>query len=125
MSNYHVSIKEVSKDCTARERIMMKDTTNAIKLDEAISDDTPLVISPAAYAILSIHNDKSDNPDYENYVIIDRGGAKFVTGSPSFWSSFSEIWDEMKNEPEEYSIEVYKRDSKNYKGKQFLTCSIV
>ena len=125
MENYHVSIKEVSKDCTARERIMLKDTTNAIKLDEAITDETPLVISPAAYAVLAIHNEKSDNPDYENYVIIDRGGTKFVTGSPSFWSSFCEIWEEMKNESEEYSIEVYKRDSKNYKGKQFLTCSII
>ena len=104
---------------------MLKDTTNAIKLDEAITDETPLVISPAAYAVLAIHNEKSDNPDYENYVIIDRGGTKFVTGSPSFWSSFCEIWEEMKNESEEYSIEVYKRDSKNYKGKQFLTCSII
>lgn len=125
MENYHVSIKEVSRECTARERIMLKDTTNAIKLDEAITDETPLVISPAAYAVLAIHNEKSDNPDYENYVIIDRGGTKFVTGSPSFWSSFTEIWEEMKNESEEYSIEVYKRDSKNYKGKQFLTCSII
>jgi hypothetical protein len=26
---------------------------------------------------------------------------------------------------EQFSIEVYKKDSKNYKGKQFLTCSIV
>ena len=36
-----------------------------------------------------------------------------------------EIFEEMQNENEAYEIEVYKVDSKNYKGKQFLTCSIV
>ena len=125
MENYKVSIMEVSRDCTARERIMLKDTTNAIKLDEAATVDAPLVITPDAYAVLAIHNEKSDNVDYENYVVIDKRGNKYVTGSPSFWSSFMEIWEEMQGETEEWSIEVYKRDSKNYKGKQFITCSII
>lgn len=125
MEGYKVSISEVSKELTARERIMLKDTSNAVKLDEAAKGDTPLVITPAAYAVLDIHNEKSDNVDYKNYIIMDVSGTKYVTGSPSFWSSFIEIWEEMANESEEYSIEVYKMDSKNYKGKQFLTCSIV
>lgn len=125
MEGYKVSISEVSKELTARERIMLKDTSNAVKLDEAANGDTPLVITPAAYAVLDIHNEKSDNVDYKNYIIMDASGTKYVTGSPSFWNSFIEIWEEMANESEEYSIEVYKMDSKNYKGKQFLTCSIV
>lgn len=125
MTSYNVTIKEASMELTARERIMMKDTTNAIKLDEAANGETPLVITPAGFAVLSIHNEKSDNVDYENYIIMDTDGNKYVTGSPSFWASFTEIWEEMKDEAEEYSIEVYKRDSKNYKGKQFLTCSII
>lgn len=125
MTGYNVTIKEVSKEMTARERIMLKDTTNAVKLDEAANGETPLVITPTAYAVLGIHNEKSDNVDYENYVIMDADGNKYVTGSPSFWTSFMEIWEEMMDEDEQYSIEVYKRDSKNYKGKQFLTCSII
>lgn len=124
MEGYKVSIKESSKELTAKERIMMKDTSNAVKLDEATKDGH-LLITPAAYVILSIHNEKSDNVDYENYLILDKSGNKYVTGSPSFWASFMDIWDEMAEETEEYSIEVYKLDSKNYKGKQFLTCSIV
>lgn len=124
MEGYSVTIKEVSKELTARERLMVKDTSNAVKLDEAVAD-TSLVITPLAFAVLSIHNDKSDNPDYENYVILDKGGSKFVTGSPSFFSSFMDIYNEMKNEEEDWQIEVYKKDSKNYKGKQFLTCSII
>ena len=121
MEGYSVSIRECSTELTARERIKLKDTTNAIKLDEAASGETPLVIRPAAYAVLDIHNEKSDNKDYPNYIIMDDEGNKYVTGSESFWSSF----EEMQNENEAYEIEVYKVDSKNYKGKQFLTCSIV
>lgn len=124
MEGYKVTIKEVSKEMTARERILFKDTSNAIKLDEAANGDVPLVITPADYAVLSVHNAKSENPDYEQYIIIDSEGNKFVTGSPSFWQSFKDIWDEMAGEGE-YSISVYKMDSKNYKGKQFLTCSII
>lgn len=125
MEGYSVSIRECSTELTARERIKLKDTTNAIKLDEAVNGETPLVIRPAAYAVLDIHNEKSDDKDYLNYIVMDDEGNKYVTGSESFWTSFKEIFDEMKNENEAYEIEVYKVDSKNYKGKQFLTCSIV
>ena len=125
MEGYSVAIREVSKEMSARERIKLKDTTNAIKLDEATTGEATLVIAPVAYAILDIHNDKSDNKDYANYIIMDDAGNKYVTGSESFWTSFKEIWDEMENENEAYEIEVYRVDSKNYKGKQFLTCSIV
>lgn len=120
---YKVEIAFCSKELTARERIMMKDTTNAVKLDEATKDGNKLVITPDMYAVLKVHNDKSDNDEYEQYVILDKDGTKYVTGSPSFWSSFEEIAEEMADE--EYQIECYKLDSKNYKGKQFLTCSII
>ena len=71
MENFKVTIKETSRDFTSRERIKIKDTTNAIKLDEAIKGDEKLTINPEAYAVLGIHNEKSDNKDYENYIIID------------------------------------------------------
>nr|DAV56661.1 MAG TPA: hypothetical protein [Caudoviricetes sp.] len=38
----------------------------------------------------------------------------------------TEIVDEMSAAGEtDYELEVYRMDSKNYKGKQFITCSIV
>lgn len=122
---YAVKIVESSKELTAKERIKMKDTSNAVKLDTVLGGDEPLCITPTMYAILSVHNDKADDPDYEQYLIIDETGAKFVTGSKSFWNSFIEIWTEMKDEDEEWMLEVYKKDSKNYSGKKFITCSIV
>lgn len=122
---YKVEIKEVSKDLTARERLMLKDTSNAIKLDEVANSDSAFIFTPVAYAVLNVHNDKStDNPDYEQYIILSEDGYKYVTGSQSFWTAFINIWDEMVGEEEKFKLEVYKKDSKNYKGKQFLTCSI-
>lgn len=123
MNGYSVSIKETSKNLTAKERIAIKDTTSAVKLDEATQVESVL-ISPEMFAVLSIHNDKSDNPDYENYIVVDKDGRKFVTGSTSFWTSFMDIWTEMENEEEDWSVLVYRHPSKNYKGKEFITCSI-
>ena len=123
MENYKVEIKESSKELSARERISLKDTTNAIKLDEALAEGD-VIITPVDYAILAIHNEKAEDKDYENYIIVDKSGTKYVTGSSSFWGSFIEIYEEMKGEDEEYSILAYRVESKNYKGKYFLTCSI-
>lgn len=124
MVGYSVEIKETSKHLSAKERIAIKDTSNALKLDVVCEEDG-VIITPVAFAILSIHNEKSDNKDYENYVITDKDGTKYVTGSESFWNTFISIWDEMQNEEEEWGIKAYKLDSKNYKGKKFLTCSII
>lgn len=124
-ANYSVTIIESSKELSAKERIAMKDTTDAIKLDATISGDEELIFSPTAYVILSVHNEKADNVDYDVYIIVDSDNNKYVTGSSNFFSSFKDIWDEMANESEEWSLKCYKRDSKNYSGKQFLTCSIV
>ena len=123
MEGFSISIKETSANLDARTRVMYKDTTNAIKLDEVATFDN-VSIHPADYAILSVHNEKSDNKDYELYLIIDKDGTKYVTGSPSFWNAFMNIYDEMHSEAD-WTITVYKRDSKNYKGKQFLTCSLI
>lgn len=123
MENYKVEINESSKVLSARERIRLKDTTNAIKLDEALADGD-IIITPVEYAILDIHNEKAEDKDYENYIIVDKSGTKYVTGSRSFWNSFAEIYEEMRDEDEEYSILAYRVESKNYKGKYFLTCSI-
>ena len=125
MEGYKVSIIESSKELSAKERIKFKDTGDATKLDEAIEPDSTLIITPDAYIILGVHNEKSDNKDYKVYLIVDKSGNKYVTGSESFFTSFLDIWSEMAEVDEEYSIECYKLESKNYQGKYFLTCTIV
>lgn len=124
MEGYKTEIVESSKELTGKQKLIFKDLSNAVKLDSA-AEGQPLVITPVDYAVIKVHNEKSENPDYNNYVIVDKNGTKYVTGSPSFWQAFTDIWDAMADEDEEYEIEIYKLDSKNYKGKQFLTCSII
>lgn len=124
MNGYKVLIEDSSKDLTARERLMLKDTSDALKIDELTEDDG-LIISPDAYAVLDVHNEKSENKEYHVYLIIDKNGTKYVTGSESLWSSFIEIWEDMTEAGEEFEIKCYKLASKNYKGKKFITCSII
>lgn len=125
MEGYEVKIAESSKELSARDRISFKNFDEMIPLDETINDETPnLMIDVSGYVVVSVHNEKSDNVDYEKYIIVDKTGQRYITGSRPFFSSFMEIWDEMKDENEDWGIKVYKRESNNYKGKQFLTCSI-
>ena len=126
MEGYSVTIRECSKELTAKQRIQLKDTTDTIKLDTATQEqEEGIIIDPDFYAILDIHNEKSDNTDYANYVVVDKDGQRYVTGSESFWSSFMNIYKEMENETEPWSIKVYRMPSKKREGKDFITCSVI
>lgn len=125
MTGYEVKIIESSKELSARERISLKNFDEMIALDDAVNAETPrLMIDVSGYVVVSVHNEKSDNVDYNKFIIIDKDGQRYITGSNPFFSSFKEIWDEMVSENEDWGITVYKRESNNYKGKEFLTCAI-
>lgn len=121
--NYSVKIKDSSREFTKRERLAFKDLTNAEKFDTVVGVDEKLTITPTDWAILEITNPKSEKDVYYVYVVRDNEANKYYTSSAAFWSSFMNIYDEL--EGEEFSINVYKCESKNYKGKYFITCSVV
>lgn len=127
MKAYEVSIKETSKELTAKERIKIKDLSNSQNLDTLTQNEESVIIDYDYHVILQIHNEKSkDRPDYENIVVVDKAGNKFNTGSNSFITALEEIIDEMADAGEEnIQIEVYRKPSKNYKGKDFITCSVI
>ena len=127
MTNYTTSITESSKDLSVREKIKLKDLTSAIAIDKVVEPEKPLVIAPDFYAYLSIHNEKlpENEQDYTIMVIVDKSGTKYYTGSDSAISSFVDIFDEMIDTAEPFEIEFYKKESKNYSGKHFITCSLV
>lgn len=125
MTGYEVKIIESSKELSARERISLKNFDEMIALDDAVNAETPrLMIDVSGYVVASVHNEKSDNVNYNKFIIIDKDGQRYITGSNPFFSAFKEIWDEMDGENEDWGITVYKRESNNYKGKEFLTCTI-
>ena len=124
-TNYKATIGFCSKELDAKERIRTKDVGDAIKLDEATKDVPSIDIDVDYYAVLDIHNEKSDSTDYKNYIVVAKDGKKYVTGSESFYKSFIDIVEELKaDDIEDFTIKVYRHDSKNYAGKQFITCSL-
>lgn len=125
MDGYKVTITESSKELTAKERIALKDTSNAIKLDEVTKPEEPFVFKVSAYAKIHVDNPNSEDKEYDQYIFVDDDGTKYMTGSVSFFDSFINIWNEMDGEQEEWSIEATKHPSKKYNGKFFLTASIV
>ena len=129
-SNYSATILEASRELTARERVMFKDTQNAISMndyaEQAKSEGGKAIITNVKdYVHISVHNEKSDDKDYDNYLVIDGAGDKYVTGSQAFWNSFMDIYNEMKDETEPWGIQLNLIPSKNYKGKNVLTCSLI
>ena len=126
-ANFKATVVETSREMTAKEKIQIKDTTSAIKLDEA-TKEAPVDIVLDAYAVLSIHNEKSDNKDYNNYVFLAENGDKYVTGSESLYRAFSDIIDELVDAGESVqgqTFRMYRKPSKNYTGKDFLTCTLL
>lgn len=126
MEGYSVKIQYSSKELSAKERVAIKDTSNAISLDEATANGN-IKIEYDSHVILQIHNEKSDNKDYTKTIVLAKDGAKYVTGSEAFTTALTDIVDEMTDagEADNITLEVYRKDSKNYKGKQFITVSLI
>ena len=129
-ASYSATIKEASRELSPKERVMFKDLGNAIKLndmaEEAMKNDAKAIITKVVdYVIVGVHNEKSDDTDYDNYLVIDADGNKYYTGSSAFWNSFKSIWDEMHDAGEDWGIQLNLIPSKNYKGKTVLTCSLI
>lgn len=123
-TEYSVTVKSVSKELSHKERVQLMDTTDCIRLDKE-TQVAPVVIDVNYYAELSIHNEKADDKDYSNYVVVDKSGTRYITGSVSFFSTFMDIFEEMSGADEEWQLKVYRMPSKNRQGKDFITCSIV
>ena len=129
MTGYSVNVTATSRDLSPKERVMIKDTTDCVRLNDAVQESA-VIIDVDYWAELSVHNEKSEDKDYPNYVVVDKDGTRYVTGSSSFWNTFMNIWDEMcdlegDGNAEPWLLKVYQRDSKNRAGKQFITCSVM
>ena len=124
-TTYSVEITGASKELTAREKIYYKKYDDAIKLDEVITEDgTKFIITPVEYVCLSVFNEKAKSQNYDVIVIKTVDGTRYSTGSNSFISAFLDIFNEIGNDEEPFEIEIYKRPSKNFTGKCFITCNL-
>ena len=122
--NYRAEILDSSRELTAIEKVKFKDTSDCIKLDEVLNEVEQIKIEVDSYVVLNIHNDNSDDKEYKTFIIIDKEGNKYSTGSNSFFNSFMDIMDELQEVEERWELKIYKVESKNYKGKFFISCSV-
>lgn len=126
---YKAKVCEASRELTAKEKIMLKDTSNAFSLDEMTQEaqlnNEKVILNIDYYVTIDVHNDKADDKDYQKFILVDKDGKKYYTGSTTFISNFIDIFEELTEAGEEVTIEIYRKESKNYKGKEFITCSVV
>ena len=122
--NYEVKIVSSSKELTPREKIRIKDFSNAVSLDDA-TQTGPVLVTYDYHVLCHVHNEKSDNPEYDKCVVVDTAGTKYATGSAAFIRALGDILDECLDAGEsDIVLECFRRPSKNYKGKDFITCSL-
>ena len=120
---YTAEITKCNKELSKKERVMYKNASDCKRLDEETMKTGSLVIKPALWLELSVHNDKAKNPDYTQYIIVDEDCTSYLTGSENFMANFLSIAEEMEGEP--FEVEVYRKPSKNFNGKDFLTCKLI
>lgn len=128
---YTVKVLEKQGTVTTKDIIKAKDISNTIALDRAVDDNNMLDIGKViGYVKVEIFNPKShDEKIYRKLVLIceNEDGEKnyYSTGSESFESAFIMLWDEVQDLDEWWSVQVFKKPSKNYSGKGFLTCTLL
>ena len=129
--DYICEVVRASRELSPKERVKIKDTQDAhsITSELAASNGVAIIIDVDYYALLQIHNEKATpNKDYSVVVIVDHNGEKWTTGSESFMPQFEDIMDEMsdlEDNTEPWSLKVYGRPSKNFTGRDFITCSVI
>ena len=125
-NTYQATITESSRDFTAREKLKYTDTAGMIKLADSLKEHDELVLQIVDYAVVEVENAKAkEDNEYRQYVLIANDDKVYYTGSESFWNSYKQIFDVMKEEDEEYEIKIYRVASKNRQGQSFITCSII
>lgn len=123
---FSVKIAHTSQEFSIEDRIRIKDTRDSISLEQ-ISRDGAAVLNIIGYAVLAVHNERSEDKDYTQYVFLDKDGNKYMTGSTPFFNSFVDIWDELDEAgvpTDSRKFKIYQLPSKNYAGRNFVTCSL-
>ena len=127
---YSCKIVSCTKEnLSVQDKIKLKDLTDALNLNTAVEGEpdgtVPMHIDYMAE--LAIHNEKSENVDYNVFVFVTTEGRKYYSSSDSLINQIQNIADELADAGEELganTIEVYAKPSKNFQGRAFLTARL-
>lgn len=133
MNGYKAVVKESVKGLTAREKIAIKALNDVTELNDLVTPEHAIMINIDNVVTVQVHNEKSDNQDYNKYVYIDKDGTKYVSGSEPLYTTVKDILSDIEDaiadgemdETEDITIKVMKKESANYKGQMFLTAELI
>ena len=133
MNGYKAVVKESVKGLTAREKIAIKALNDVTELNDLVTPEQAIMINIDNVVTVMVHNEKSDNQDYNKYVYIDKDGTKYVSGSEPLYITVKDILSDIEDaiadgemdETEDITIKVLKKESANYKGQMFLTAELI
>lgn len=133
MNGYKAVVKESVKGLTAREKIAIKALNDVAELSDLVTPEQAIMINIDNVVTVQVHNEKSDNQDYNKYVYIDKDGTKYVSGSEPLYTTVKDILSDIEDaiadgemdETEDITIKVMKKESANYKGQMFLTAELI
>lgn len=128
---YESTITFTTRELNPIEKIKLKDLTATVALDDELKSipDHKLTFTPELIVVVNVHNPKAkSNTDYETIVFTDsETGVRYRTSSNSFKTAVLDIVNELIAagvEPKTVPLVAYTRPSKNFTGKDFLTCTI-
>lgn len=129
-ADYSTKIVNASRELSVKEKITLKDFNDCVGLDTVVTEEQGLIIDPDVIVEVDVHNERAkDDKDYTTIVILDKNGTKYNTSSNSLKESVQDIMDELADLEEEdkadLKIKVFKKPSKNYSGKYFLTATVI
>ena len=129
-TDYSTKIVSSSRELTVKEKITLKDFNDCTGLDTVVTNEQGFIIDPDVIVEVQVHNERAkDDKDYTTIVILDKDGTKYSTSSNSLRDSISDIMDELSElsaeDKADLKIKVFKKPSKNYSGKYFLTATVV
>lgn len=128
---YSAKIVSSSREFSKREIVALKQSADFVPMNSKVEKDGPFTFNVVDFAVIEIHNDKAENPDYTSYVFMADDGTRYCTSSSSFFDNFFDIWSDMTDEEgksvdgEPITIKVFGKPSKKFTGKNFLTCALV
>ena len=128
VKDYEVKIDSYSREfANAKERIKFKDLTNSQPLNEFVDKDTPTTITVNSFGALKVHNEHADGEKDYMVFVLETPNGKLHTSSETFVRSFKDMLEEIVECGEsidDLEILVSKKESKNFKGQSFMTCSL-
>lgn len=119
-NTFKTEISYCNTELTVKEKIQFKNLNDSESIN-TLENGTILTVDK--WGLLQIHNEKLDEPDYQNVVLVTPDGNKYHTSSNSFFMAIDDIQSELDEAGEKlpFDIKIVKKQSKNNSG-QFITC---